>query len=107
MFKRTLIALVVAGSLLTPIAAGVTSADSSSSNTPTWSCTKLVTVDEASGRVMVLRGHAENGKEKAALEKQGYECTKSQQAAAASLPEPTPSVPEPTPIHGHRGRGRN
>jgi hypothetical protein len=107
MFKRTLISLVVAGLLLTPLAAGITSADSSSSTTPTWSCTKLVTVDAANGRVMVLRGEAENGKEKAALEKKGYECTKSQQAAAASLPEPTPSVPEPTPIHGHRGRGRN
>lgn len=104
MFKRTLIALVVAGSLLTPIAAGVTFADSSSSNSPTWSCTKLFTVDEASGRVLVLRGFAENGKEKAALEKQGYECTKSQQAASQAAPEPTPSVPQPTPT---RGRGRH
>ena len=77
MFKRTLIALVVAGSLLTPLAAGVTSADSSNSNSPTWFCTKVVDAD--SGLIQI--GRADNGKEKAALEKQGYECTKSQQSA--------------------------
>src|SRR5688572_11904464 len=100
MFKRTLIALVVAGSLLTPLAAGVTSADSSSSDSPTWFCTKVVDAD--SGLVQIGRAH--NGKEKAALEKQGYECTKSQQSASQAAPEPTPSVPSLTPIRGHRGR---
>jgi hypothetical protein len=100
MFKRTLIALVVAGSLLTPLAAGVTSADSSSSNSPTWFCTKVVDAD--SGLVQI--GRADNGKEKAALDKQGYECTKSQQSASQAVPEPTPSVPSLTPIRGHRGR---
>src|SRR5262245_21704468 len=106
MFKHTLVALVATASLLTPLASAVASADSANSNSPTWFCTRVVsgpTGDSQWSSVGIVEfKRAENGKEKAALEKQGYECTRSQQAASQAAPEPTPSTPQPPHFRGPR-----